>query len=371
VARREVWLLALAAGACTSPTERVPVDVPSQAPERPSAQLVVGRWLLVAEEPADEHAPSNRQERRLLELTADGRYRAENYVETREGTWRLEEDDLVLGDGRIRVESVDENTLVLIEDLPTLYLQGGSPRKMRNTYRRISESELGPMLGARVETSVPAAGTYAASYAYVMDKLPTMEIVISRQVTGHAAFELTQDGQAQACFSALERRRDAQSKYASPDGQHHSNEDQTHHVVGMSGTWRADATIVRVTADRSWTEGCTPPVGASTIGPVELECVSIAPNERLPAAALACRIVQGPTMLLDLAINPADTERAGPYTMQVEPRGRLLTDQGRPWLLLGSDTGLHVASRDGRRDRSPVVTFTLGAKEPPEAPRSP
>lgn len=77
----------------------------------------------------------------------------------------------------------------------------------------------------------------------------------------------------------------------------------------------------------------------------------------LPRPALACRIVESISQFHELALNPADTERSGPFGMQSDPMGHIMTDQGRPWLILGAP-GLQVSSKDGSRDMSPTVTFT-------------
>ena len=59
----------------------------------------------------------------------------------------------------------------------------------------------------------------------------------------------------------------------------------------------------------------------------------------------------------ELALNPADQVRAGPYTMQSDPMSRITSPQGRPWLLLGAAPGLHVRSEDLRDDMSPRISF--------------
>lgn len=323
-----------------------------------TAELIVGRWLMLKEEPADGKGGFFEQKRRLLELKADGAYHVENYYNSIDSTWRLDGTTLVVGAARFEVEKVDESTLVLVEDLPEIYLRDGPPRRVRNTYRRVSESELGPMLGQPITVSTPVTGTYTAAYSFAMNKLPTMEITIDRRITGAATLVLGADGTAHACFGVAQKRAFSESKYSSEDGKHHSRGDEDFYLAGMRGTWSTDGDDALVTMDRLWRSSCNTDAGeGDAMAPNELHCTAIAANDTLPVPTLACRIESGQSMLNEIAINPADTERAGPYTMQSEPRGHISTDPGRPWLFLGAAPGLHIHSRDGRRDGKPTVSF--------------
>jgi hypothetical protein len=362
-------VLNLIAASCGGPDEspREAAEQVRPAPaQRPTSELVVGKWRMIKEEPADGKGGFFEQKRRLLELRADGTYHAENYIEAFDQTWKLKGDVLVLvrkpGEvAQIEVERVDERSLVLIEDLPEIYLRDGPPRKVRNTYRRVSESELGPMLGAKVVTSAPKAGSYAAAYRYGMNKYPTMEINISKSINGSARLELKPDGSVEGCVGVVAGRRFSESKYSSPDGKHHSRDEDEYWLAGFRGTWekREDRALVRI--GRFWRDACDTSRGeGDSMGPIELECRTIAPNERLPVATLACRVEKSLRLLEEIAINPADTERSGPYTLQVEPRGHTSPDTGRPWWLFGAAPGLKIESEDDRHADQPVVTFTKG-----------
>jgi hypothetical protein len=328
------------------------------ASKRSANELIVGRWLMQTEEPADGQGGFFEQRRRLLEVSADGTFHVENYVESNDDRWQLDGTTLTLGKARVQLEEVDEQTLVLVEDLPEIYLRDGPPRRVRNTYRRLSESELGPMLGQDIDTSTPTAGAYSASYDFAMNKLPTMEITIDRHILGAAKLVLADDGTVEGCFGVANERAFSESKYSSRDGKHHSTREVDRHLFGVRGEWNASGADVLVTATRFWKDSCATSVGDGDIrGPVELHCTAIASNDALPVATLACRVAKGDWLLNDIAINPADTERAGPYTLQEEPMGRVSTDAGRPWLMLGSAPGLHVKSEDGRRTHTPEVSF--------------
>ncbi len=80
----------------------------------------------------------------------------------------------------------------------------------------------------------------------------------------------------------------------------------------------------------------------------------------MPVRVLACQLE--PWFGFDeLAINPADSPRAGPYTLQTDPVTREPTDPGKAWLLLGGPPGLAIDSHD--RGETPEVEFTARAVE--------
>ena len=142
------------------------------SPQRRRRIPVVGHWRLILEEDPYGAGPMPVQERRLLELRADGAAKAQNYVEQLEGRWRRDGDTLTLGEAKVELVSVDAEQLVLIEDVPTIYLRGAPPRKVKNTYRRVSERELGPMLGRAPALSVPTPGSYAGSVRLPAAQVP-------------------------------------------------------------------------------------------------------------------------------------------------------------------------------------------------------
>lgn len=321
------------------------------APSRPAHELIVGRWRMIEEDPAY-------QQFRRLHVNTDGSFLSENYISRLEGRWQLDGDTLTLGEATARLVEVDDTRLVLIEDVPEIYLRGAPPSTTRITYRRVSERELGPMLGRDLVTSAPQPGSYAAAYRYRMDKLPTMEIAVRQSVDGRARMQLLADGSAHGCLAVRTDESTSISRYASDDGQHHTNEHGDRILVGWQGSWTIVDGHAQVVAEHSWRDSCTDSGDPyKRLGRLELECIALAANEVLPRPALACRIVESISQFHELALNPADTERAGPYGMQSDPMGHIVTDQGRPWLILGAP-GLQVSSEDGSRDMSPTVTFT-------------
>ena len=91
---------------------------------------------------------------------------------------------------------------------------------------------------------------------------------------------------------------------------------------------------------------------------IEFMCITIMKNHTLPVGVLACRLENNHYFLKKISINPAESKRAGPYTFQGLYHGHYTYDEGKNWLLLGSDPGLKITSVDGRRNISPRVKFT-------------
>jgi len=361
-----VWFAIGCGGHADSKT--ADTEVAAAAVPVPMEKAVVGKWRMLSEAPADGKGGFFEQERRIVELRADGGFHIENYYSATEGTWRADGNALALVDRggremRWDVEEVGEERLVLVEDLPEIYMRDGPPRRVRNTYRRVSESRFGPMLGRKAKVSVPGPGEYTGAYRYQISKYPTMEIHISKSISGEIRLELGAGDDVKGCIGARTGDHFSESKYSSDDGKHHSREREDRWLSGFSGKWerRGEAAAIELTT--FWRGTCDTSEGeGDSMGPVKLECVAIEPNERLPVRTLACRVDQGLRLLEELAINPADSERAGPYTLQIEPRGITNVDVGKPWVLLGAAPGLHVESHDDRETGgSPRVTFAAEA----------
>lgn len=338
------------------------------APRVPKGKAVIGKWRMLSEVPADGKGGFFEQERRILQLRPDNTYLVENHYSATSGIWRVDGDALQLVEkgGRKRgwdIEEVGEERLVLVEDLPDVYLRDGPPRRVRNTYRRVSESRFGPMLGKKVKVSPPGPGEYSGAYRYHMSKYPTMEIHISKSISGEIRLELGAGEGVKGCIGARTGNHFSESRYSSDDGKHHARERDDRWLSGFSGKWgrRGEAATIELTT--FWRDTCDTLEGeGDSMGPVRLECVAIEPNEKLPVRTLACRVDQGLRLLEELAINPADSERAGPYTLQIEPRGITNVDVGKPWVLLGATPGLHVESHDDRETGGfPRVTFAAEA----------
>ncbi|MBT3218261.1 MAG: hypothetical protein HN348_04165 [Proteobacteria bacterium] len=327
-----------------------------------TTSVITGRWRMITEEPADGGGRFFKQGRRLLELRDDGSFHQQNYVYAADGQWSVEEGHLILQSDRyelvkLPIGGLDEEQLVLIEALSEAYRRDGPPRKLKITYRRVSEAELGPMLGASLAPVAPTAGSYASNFKYRMSKYPTMEIHVGKSIDGSARLELVADGTATACFGITKSDSFSESHYSSSDGQDHFRDDERRWLYGARGRWVVDGAKGTVKLDEVWRGSCDPPDDESNrTGPIELECTFLVANEVLPTPTLACRIEKDIYGLKEIAINPADTERCGPYTLQSEPMGHFSTDHGRPWLLLGQP-GLVVKSQDDKNTSQPKIVF--------------
>ncbi|MBN2498965.1 MAG: hypothetical protein JXR96_30530 [Deltaproteobacteria bacterium] len=342
-------------------------------------ERLVGAWRLVEQRAVDGEPLSFHVTYKEYTFRADGRFDLRAHVECLDGgAWSLAGRELTLlrpphglsGEmaeyapppllRKVRVAELGADRLVLEEPQPEVY--GTPPRVVRNTFRRVRPGDFGPMLGAAVATTAVTAGEYAAAFQYETTKYPTMEIYVSHGVVGRARLVLAAGGAVSGCLAASVGQHSSTSKYASPDGEHHSASHENRWLMGVRGSWRAlpDGGAA-VTLDELYQGGCDvsgAPDAASA--PIELACQALRPTERLPVTTLACRLVEAPHWMRELALNPADTVRAGPYTMQSDPMGRIEAPLGRPWLLLGAAPGLQVRSIDGRDDMSPRVSFEAG-----------
>ncbi len=220
------------------------------------------------------------------------------------------------------------------------------------------EGGFGPMLGT-VALQAPLPRRYSATYDFRLSKLPTREISVTRSVDGHAIIELGKDGVATACFAIHSQRDRSESKYSSSDGKHHREDNDERLLLGGKGHWLATGDMVQLTLDTTWANSCTEPTTLSSLGPVQLGCVGIAKNKKLPVELLACQLKQNSVLDL-IAINPADSPRAGPFRFQSVPR-HVGVDEGKAWLLLGMAPGVLVTSKDFRRQTSPEVRFESAA----------
>lgn len=216
-----------------------------------------------------------------------------------------------------------------------------------------AHGDFGPMVGKSVTVVAPTAGLFTASYAYSQTTFITTERSVSTSITGDARLELKPDGTASACFGKRAKNRSSVGKYASPDGKYHHDERQDLNLLGARGSWKLDGGVARIVFDRVRYGSCdaTEPGGP----PLEVTCVAIEKNERLPVRVLACQLA--PWLGFDdLALDPTDSPRAGPFAMQTDPRAHSRPDPSKAWLLLGSAPGLAVRSRAFKS--APEVTFT-------------
>jgi len=353
---------------------------------------LAGTWVL--EEQVFPDRPHQRRWDRLRELTlnADGTFVLDLGHLERQGRWepgagtvRLHETlregvDMVSSPpptdpaklaawrpGEVRHVNVltmlrwSPGRLVVLEDDPQEVFGHHLPPKgkVRNTYRRKVAGDFGPMLGARLARFTPGAGRFAAAVAYSRHKLPTMEISTAEGVSGAIVLTLGTGGEATLCVGLRETSTFSASEYA-PGGARRDARD-IRRLQAWSGRWTAGDDGLDLTFDSAVWNTCdfaSPESRAHAVTPFTVACAGLRANDRLPVDALACRL-DGPLRQLDpLALNPADSHRAGPYTFQLEPMGHLRVEPGVPWLVLGADRGLRIVSADDRDAGSPRVTFT-------------
>jgi len=333
----------------------------------PAPSSLVGAWRLVDEAAADGGVLSMPQEIREYTFAADRTYSLRSYHDNRDGAWALAGDTLTLTSGSgpvtVPVLALTSRELVLVEAVPPiLRRRPSSAARSRNTFRRVDEAELGPLLGSSVETAAPTAGRYAARYGFGSAQYPTTEIYIQHDIRGAAIVDLAADGTATACLAVHAHRSTSISHYASPDREDHRSEDDQRLLLGARGTWVVDGDAARVVLDHTTRAGCAVPGnGDPGAPPVVLTCRAVAPTDRIPLAAVACRLDAAPHGADAIAINPADSPRAGPYTLQSGPAQHFDYGLGTPWLLLGPAPGLEVTSHDGRGRGGPQVTFASAA----------
>lgn len=258
------------------------------------------------------------------------------------------------------IERFTADRLVVLEDDPQMVFNRHlPPGRLKNIYRRKQTGDFGPMLGLGPVLFAPGAGRYAGQYAFSQSKLPTMEMSVSSGSSGAARLDLNTDGTATLCVGIQVSSHFSASQYA-PGGER-SNRESRKTLFGFGGRWTTARGTAVVRFDTMVWNTCdlaSPTAVPQLQPPRELVCTGIRKNDALPADALACRLDKTLGQLNDLALNPADSYRAGPFNLQTEPMGHISTDPGVPWLVLGTGTGVKIVSEDGRSEGSPEVRIT-------------
>ncbi len=239
---------------------------------------------------------------------------------------------------------------------------GDAGASVKSTDLRVSEGDFGPMLGEKIVIKVPGPGKYVASYQFSMHRYPTREIYISSSIRGHSRLELMTDGSATACFAVKKNVHSSESRYSSYDGKDHYNDRESRALIGAGGKWLTNDNRVRVVLDRTWRHSCEL-VDEDRVSDeaMELDCILIEKNDRLPVTTLACKLEEPDYYVDEISMNTADSPRSGPFAYRNESMDGMSIERGNPWILMGAEPGLHVKSEDGRRAIFPGVTFTVGA----------
>ncbi|MCK5798801.1 MAG: hypothetical protein KAI47_16525 [Deltaproteobacteria bacterium] len=341
---------------------------PQPAPKAP----LIGQWRLIKQVAIDQKPLSFQIKRKQYTFKAGGSFDLKApYENYRDERWRRKGERLTFLRRprklskdlapyappplvrRARIVKLTAARLILEEPQPKVY--GG--RMVRETFRRVSQAPFGPLLGAKTVQLPLKAGQYAAVYHFSLSKYPTQEIHITRTITGGARLTLGKDGAVSGCLAARVQRYASRSKYASPDRRQHVHRTDERHLVGIKGRWRPGDKAATIASNSTSRNTCSVDDKSPHHDPIELSCVAIRSNERLPVVTLACRLIKGCPWLREIAINPADTFRAGPYTMQNPPMNHFVVKRGEPWLLLGASPGLAIRSHDQRQARAPDVRF--------------
>lgn len=218
----------------------------------------------------------------------------------------------------------------------------------------------GSLLGNEIGTATPIPGTYRASYDFSRTHFRTREIYTRDAITGQARIYLGKDGKATACFGLRTEIIHSISKYVPGYDKGSYEVTKTRQLVGMNGSWAPNDTgMVTLHFTKSWNDDCVENSdNQAREEAILLQCIQVKANDKLPEGALACRLDSPHPLLEKLALNPLDSHRAGPYTLQEIPMGRKQSfDHGEPWLVLGMEPGLAVRSHD-EWGRSPQVVFT-------------
>ncbi len=258
------------------------------------------------------------------------------------------------------IERFTADRLVVLEDDPQMVFNRHlPPGRVKNTYRRKQTGDFGPILGLGPVLFAPGAGRYVAQYSFSQSKLPTMEISVSSGSSGAARLALNPDGSATLCVGIQVSSHFSASQYA-PGGERNNRESRKT-LFAFGGRWVTLRGTAAVRFDTMVWNTCdlsSPTAVPQLQPPRELVCTGIRKNNALPVDAIACRLDKNLSQLNDLALNPADSHRAGPYNLQIEPMGHIATGPGVPWLVLGTGGGLQILSEDSRDAGSPVVKIT-------------
>ena len=395
------FLLAAGLGCASSKTpESAPPDDAQPPPAKVQTKslnpgivltdFVLGTWVLIDQQSLTRRGGLRWDKMRELTFHEDGSYRLNlgyreksDRYELAKGAIRLHEtlregvdmvsapapeDPAKLKDWRpaevrhvneLRIVSLTTDRLVVEEDDPHMVFGNHlPPGKIRNTYRRKLEGDFGPLLGARQVRFVPAAGRFAAKYSFSQHKLPTMEMSVNSGSSGTAVLELNTDGSARLCAGVQVHSSFSASRYA-PGGER-SSSDTRKTLIAAGGRWVTLRGTAAVRFDKMVWNTCdlAAPSAYPLAQPTEMTCTGLHKNDALPVDALACRLDARLSQLHDLAFNPADSYRAGPYNLQTEPMGHIRTEPGLPWLILGAEPGLRIDAEDARDSGSPVVKLT-------------
>ena len=223
----------------------------------------------------------------------------------------------------------------------------------------VNEITFSPIIGQAIKITKPVPGQYGSLFHYKINKLITRESTQSQLIEGGATLELSELNQVNACFAVHSKMNSSQSKYITQDGKNYYYTRDDYFLMGSTGNWVAnkDNTTISIVLSKSWRQSCMAQDETSSQEVhIELECVSLSKNDRLPTSILACKLLQNHSVLNKIAFNLEDTPDAGPFSFQNMSPSKIKSVTGERWLLLGSNPGLKITSIEGRR-KGPVINF--------------
>lgn len=211
--------------------------------------------------------------------------------------------------------------------------------------------ELGPALGGSALIKAPSPGRYAVEVRFTQHRFVTMEHTVSEALEGSAVLELTDTGEARACFAVRDSSASDISHYQAHDGQDHHYENAGDRLLGARGSWASiqGTNEIELRLDRLDYRSCE--VGdevAVSAEPLTLRCLGLASTSKIPSAGLLCQAGKDQRLLGNLSLVLGEQARSWGLRVDLahgEPRPG---DEDEPRLLLGTGDGLRVSGSDER-----------------------
>lgn len=224
----------------------------------------------------------------------------------------------------------------------------------------INESNFSPLMGQPVTRKMPLPGNYSSSFHFSIAKLLNRESSFSQSISGAAILNLSKENTVNACFAVHSIIKNSQSKYITKDGKHNYYIQDERFLMGVAGHWsEKNNDSIRINLTSSWRNDCTNRNNNKEHEiHLNLYCITLLKNDRLPENILACRFKPKHYILDLIAFIPKDTPRAGPFAFQNLAMKRKLYDKRERWLLLGSELGLRINSKESRRSNKATFKFS-------------
>lgn len=224
--------------------------------------------------------------------------------------------------------------------------------------------EFGSLMGQPIHRKKTTVGKFGSLFNFSINILINRESTESQYIDGGAIINLSNENEVNGCFAVHSKEKNFQRKYITHSGKDHSSTRDEKFLMGVSGHWsyNKDETI-SIQLTKSWRGSCTEEkVKKYEDIQLNMYCVIVSKNDLLPVDALACKHHINQSFMKKISINPNDSPRAGPFTFQglgqKRIKKKLELDFGESWLLLGSEPGLKITSRQGIRSGRANVQFS-------------